>query len=255
MLFFNPAITLATMEFDHAFNSSYLVAFTMGLLSSMHCVGMCGSIIGTLTLSLSAEVRNDKKRLLPFVFNYNAGRVTSYTLAGLLLGFVQAALVMSMDETTGYRVLQILSAIVMASAGLYLAGWFPRFAYIEKIGLHFWRLIEPFGRRLIPVKTYSQAYLFGMVWGWLPCSLVYTALALASTAGGVGQSALTMLFFGLGTIPAVMGIGFMTGILTKLSGLQRFRQVIGLLMIALALLAVIPDLNPMRWQHTQEVAK
>lgn len=237
------------MEFDQAFNSSYLVAFLMGLLSSMHCVGMCGSIIGTLTLSLSPEVRNNKKRLLPFVFNYNAGRVTSYTIAGALLGIIQSTLVMAMDETIGYRILQILSAIVMASAGLYIAGWFPRFAYIEKIGLHFWRTIEPYGRRLIPVKTYSHAYLFGMVWGWLPCSLVYTALALASTAGGIQQSALTMLFFGLGTIPAVMGVGIMAGILTKLSGLHRFRQVIGLLMIALALLAAIPELNPMRLQH------
>lgn len=249
MLILNPAINFATMEFDQAFNSSYLVAFIMGLLSSMHCVGMCGSIIGTLTLSLSPEVRNNKKRLLPFVFNYNFGRVTSYTLAGALLGVIQTTMVMTMDETTGYRVLQILSAMVMASAGLYIAGWFPRFAYIEKIGLHFWRMIEPYGRRLIPVKTYSQAYLFGMVWGWLPCSLVYTALALASTAGGISQSALTMLFFGLGTMPAVMGVGIMTGILTKLSGLQRFRQVIGLLMIALALLAALPDLNPMRLQH------
>ncbi len=243
------------MEFDHAFNSSYLVAFIMGLLSSMHCVGMCGSIIGTLTLSLDADIRQNKKRLLPFVFNYNAGRVTSYTLAGSLLGVVQSLLVMSMDESTGYRILQILSAVVMGSAGFYIAGWFPRFAYIEKIGLHFWRAIEPYGRKLIPVKTYSQAYLFGMVWGWLPCSLVYTALALASTAGGVSQSAFTMLFFGLGTIPAVMGIGIMTGILTKLSGLQRFRQLIGILMIALALLAAIPDLNPMRLQHAQTMGR
>jgi sulfite exporter TauE/SafE len=101
----------------------------------------------------------------------------------------------------------------------------------------------------MPVKTYSQAYLFGMVWGWLPCSLVYTSLALASTAGGISQSALTMLFFGLGTIPAVMGVGIMTGILTKLSGLQRFRQIIGLLMITLAIFAAFPELNPMRLQH------
>jgi len=76
------------MEFDIAFTSSYLVAFTMGLFSSMHCIGMCGSIIGTLTLSLSPEIRSKKTLLLPFVFNYNIGRITSYTIAGALAGII-----------------------------------------------------------------------------------------------------------------------------------------------------------------------
>jgi len=70
-------------------------------------------------------------------------------------------------------------------------------------------------------------------------------LALAATAGDISQSALTMLFFGLGTLPAVMGVGIMTGILTRLSRMQRFKQAIGLFMIALALLAALPWLNPM----------
>jgi len=232
------------MPFDPAFTTSYLVAFAMGLVSSLHCIGMCGSIIGTLTLSLSPEIRNRKALLFPFVFNYNFGRITSYTLAGALAGIIQSIATMQMGEY-GYRLLQLLSAVIMASAGLYIAGWFPRFAYIEKAGMHFWKKIEPFGRKLIPVKNRTQAYLFGMVWGWLPCGLVYAALALAATAGDVGKSAFTMLSFGLGTLPAVMGVGIMTGILTRLSRMQRFKQAIGLFMIALALLAALPWLNPM----------
>ena len=233
------------MEFDLAFNTSILVAFTMGLFSSMHCIGMCGSIIGTLTLSLSPEIRNNKSRLLPFVFNYNIGRITSYTIAGALAGVIESLVTLPMGEINGHRLLQLLSAAIMTGAGLYIAGWFPRFAYIEKIGLSFWKKIEPFGRKLIPVKNRGQAYLFGMVWGWLPCGLVYSALALAATAGSIRLSALTMLFFGLGTLPAVMGVGIMTGLLTRLSRMQRFKQAIGLFMIALALLAALPWLNPM----------
>ena len=233
------------MPFDPAFATSYLVAFLMGLVSSLHCIGMCGSIIGTLTLSLSPEIRNKKSRMLPFVFNYNFGRITSYTLAGGLAGMIEAFAILHLSEIHGHRILQILSAVIMASAGLYIAGWFPRFAYIEKVGIVVWKKIEPFGRKLIPVKNLSQAYLFGMVWGWLPCGLVYAALALAATAGSVSKSAFTMLAFGLGTLPAVIGVGIMTGILTRLSGMQRFKQVIGLFMIALALLAALPWLNPM----------
>jgi sulfite exporter TauE/SafE len=233
------------MSLDPAFAASYLVAFIMGLFSSMHCIGMCGSIIGTLTLSLSPDIRNNKRLLLPFVFNYNFGRITSYTIAGALAGLIEALLTMHLGETHGHRFLQLISAGIMASAGLYIAGWFPRFAYIEKIGTHFWKKIEPYGRKLIPVKNRTQAYLFGMVWGWLPCGLVYAALTLAATAGDVSKSALTMLAFGLGTLPAVMGVGIMTHVLTRLSRMQRFKQAIGLFMIVLALLAALPWLNPM----------
>jgi sulfite exporter TauE/SafE len=233
------------MSLDPAFTASYLVAFIMGLFSSIHCIGMCGSIIGTLTLSLSPDIRNNKKLLLPFVFNYNFGRITSYTIAGALAGLIEALLTMHLGETHGHRFLQLISAGIMASAGLYIAGWFPRFAYIEKVGTHFWKKIEPYGRKLIPVKNRTQAYLFGMVWGWLPCGLVYAALTLAATAGDVSKSALTMLAFGLGTLPAVMGVGIMTHVLTRLSRMQRFKQAIGLFMIVLALLAALPWLNPM----------
>ena len=241
------------MPFDPAFTSSYLVAFVMGLFSSMHCIGMCGSIIGTLTLSLSPDIRNNKKRLLPFVFNYNFGRITSYTIAGALTGMVEVLLTLPLSEAHGHRVLQLISSAIMASAGLYIAGWFPRFAYIEKAGVFLWKQLEPYGRKLIPVKNRTQAYLFGMIWGWLPCGLVYAALALAATAGDVSKSALTMFAFGLGTLPAVMGVGIMTHILTRLSRMQRFKQAIGLFMIVLALLAALPWLNPMAFT-TQHIA-
>ncbi len=233
------------MLFDPAFTSSYWVAFLMGLFSSLHCIGMCGSIIGTLTLSLSPEIRNNKKLLLPFVFNYNLGRITSYALGGALVGTIETLLTMPLGEIHGHRLLQLISAVIMAGAGVYIAGWFPRFAYIEKAGITIWKTIEPYGRKLIPVKNHTHAYLFGMVWGWLPCGLVYSALALAATSGDVTKSAFTMLAFGLGTLPAVMGIGVMTQVLTKLSRMQRFKQLIGIFMVLLAFLAAFPSLNPM----------
>ncbi|MBS3953434.1 MAG: sulfite exporter TauE/SafE family protein [Methylomicrobium sp.] len=237
------------MQFHISFTSSYLVSFLMGLLSSMHCIGMCGSIIGTLTLSLKPEIRNNKTRLLPYVLNYNLGRIFSYTVAGGLAGAVQFLLMLPFGEAIAYRLFQMLSAVIMIGAGFYIAGWFPRFAYIEKAGSRFWKLIEPYGRKLIPVKTRLQAFLFGMVWGWLPCGLIYAALALAATTSDITRSALTMLSFGMGTLPAVIGVGIMTGILTRLSRLRYFKQAVGLFMILLALFAALPWLNPMRLQH------
>ncbi len=233
------------MIFDPDFASSFLVALLMGVFSSLHCIGMCGSIIGSLTFSLSPEIRQDKKRLLPFIFSYNAGRITSYGIAGATVGLLEMLITFPLGEAHGHRLLQILSALIMTGAGLYIAGWFPRFAYIEKLGVHFWKKIEPYGRKLIPVKDCKHAYLFGMVWGWLPCGLVYAALALTVASGSVLQSALTMIAFGLGTLPAVMGVGVMISVLTRLAAMPRFKQIVGLIMIFLALFAAFPSLNPM----------
>ncbi|HSN22571.1 MAG TPA: sulfite exporter TauE/SafE family protein, partial [Methylomicrobium sp.] len=201
----------------------------------------------TLTLSLAPEIRAKKINLISYIFNYNAGRITSYALAGSIAGAIDLFVIISMGPVNGYRLLQILSAVIMTASGLYIAGWFPRYAYIEKAGLRFWKLIEPYGRRLIPVRNRVHAFLFGMIWGWLPCGLVYAALALAATAGNITNSALTMFFFGLGTLPAVMSVGIMSGLLTRLSRLRFFKQAAGLFMIVLALFAALPWLNPMAY--------
>lgn len=230
---------------DPSFNTSFFVALLMGLFSAFHCLGMCGSIIGSLTLSLKREIRENKRLLLPFVASYNAGRVVSYSMAGMLAGFAENVLSIPLGEGHGHRILQILSAIVMLGAGLHIGGWFPRFAYIEKFGNVVWRRIEPYGRRLVPVETLPRAFVFGMVWGWLPCGLVYTALALAATTGDVFRSTFTMLAFGLGTMPAVMGVGIMTSWMVKLSNMKRFRELTGIVLILLALMATFPGLNPL----------
>jgi sulfite exporter TauE/SafE len=227
------------------FNASYLAAFVIGLFSSLHCIGMCGSIIGTLTYSLSQELRNNKRILFSIILSYNLGRVASYAIAGAVVGLLS----LPFSQGMAYRFLQLVSAAIMTGAGLYIGGWFPRFAYIEKMGSRFWKLIEPFGRKMIPVKTRSQAMLFGMVWGWLPCGLIYTALALSATTGNVMHSSMTMLAFGLGTLPAVVGVGIMTTLLARLSKARLFKQIVGILFIVFALLAAFPWLNPMRVEH------
>jgi sulfite exporter TauE/SafE len=230
---------------EPGFSTSYLVALVMGLFSALHCLGMCGSIIGSLTLSLRREIRESKALLVPFVLSYNLGRITSYGIAGYLAGLLHNVLMLPLGEGQGHRILQVISALIMLGAGLHIAGWFPRFAYIERIGVLVWRRVEPYGRRLIPVESLPRAYVFGMIWGWLPCGLVYAAVTLAATAGNETRGALTMLAFGIGTLPAVVGVGIMTTLMVRLSNMRKFRQVAGISLIVLALLAAFPWLNPM----------
>lgn len=232
-------------EFAGAFSTSYLVAVLMGMFSTLHCLAMCGSIIGSLSLSLRREIREQKSRLLPFVLCYNLGRTTSYAVGGAFAGLLEHVLSLPFAGGQGHRLLQLMSALVIAAAGLHVAGRFPRFAYIERAGARVWALIEPLGRRLIPVSTLPQAFVFGMIWGWLPCGLVYAALALSATTGDVFRGAATMFAFGLGTLPATMGVGIMTSLLVRVSRFSRFRELTGFTLIALSVMAAFPWLNPM----------
>ena len=214
-----------------AITGSYITAFLLGLFSTVHCIAMCGSVIGALTLSLPVEVRESQRKMFPYVFNYNIGRLLSYVLAGVVVGLLSSPL----TAFDGHMVLRYLSVVVMIAMGLYLGGWFPKFAHMERMGAPIWKRLQPIGQKLLPVRTLKQAFLLGTVWGWLPCGLVYAALAVAATVGEPVKASMVMLAFGVGTLPAVMGAGLFTGLLASMARAKHLRQIAGLLIVAMAL--------------------
>ncbi len=215
----------------------------VGLMSSVHCLSMCGAISGALTLSLATEIRADRRRLLHYLLSYNVGRMVSYALAGALFGALGAGLVAPIHG--GHWVLQTAAGILLLGTGLYLGGWFPAFARLESLGAPLWRLIAPLGHRLLPVRSPIQALLFGMAWGWLPCGLVYTALAYAVTAGSAAKGALVMICFGLGTLPAVTGAGIMTGWTLAWVRQPTMKKIAAVVIILLALASLwVPTPKP-----------
>lgn len=221
---------------------SYFSAFVVGLFSTLHCVGMCGGIIGALTFSLPEAVRNDRWRLLPYVSAYNLGRIASYTLAGGLAGALGEAL--AFGDARGHLVLQLFASALMIAIGLYLGGWFPAFAHFERIGKPLWSRLQPLGQRLLPVRSPLHAFGFGLVWGWLPCGLVYTAVIWATTTHDVGRGMLFMLAFGAGTLPTVMTAGILTGWFVRLSRRPFLQPMVGAGVIALALVTAYLALAP-----------
>ncbi|MCX4189896.1 sulfite exporter TauE/SafE family protein [Methylophaga sp. OBS3] len=231
--------------------TSLISAFLLGLFSTAHCIAMCGSVIGALTLSLPAEIRQSPKAMFPYVLNYNLGRVISYALAGALV----AALASPLNDIGGLQWLRYISVVFMVAMGLYLAGWMPRFAQIEKIGTPIWRFLQPLSQKLLPVKSRKQAFAFGAVWGWLPCGLVYAALVMAATTGDVVTGGMTMLAFGLGTMPAVLGAGLFVGFLSSLARNIWFRRGAGLLIIVMAIAMFMgPQFLPHEHNHDDHVA-
>jgi sulfite exporter TauE/SafE len=229
---------------------SYVTAFLLGLFSTVHCIAMCGSVIGALTLSLPSEVRESQSKMFPYVLNYNLGRLLSYGIAGAIVGLLSSPLA----TFNGHAVLRYISIIVMIAMGLYLAGWFPKFAYMERMGAPIWRWLQPIGQKLLPVRKLSQAFYLGIVWGWLPCGLVYAALAVAATAGEPVKASLVMLAFGAGTLPAVMGAGLFTGFLSAMASIKHLRKIAGVLIIAMALATAFWPMDHSKMNHGSDAS-
>jgi sulfite exporter TauE/SafE len=102
---------------------------------------------------------------------------------------------------------------------------------MDRLGSPLWRRLEPLGRRLLPVQRLPQAVLFGIVWGWLPCGLVYYVLLLTLSTGSAATGALCMLSFGIGTLPAMLGVGLAAGWFSRLAANPTLRQVAGLALV------------------------
>lgn len=212
---------------------TYLSAFIVGLFSTLHCIGMCGGIIGALTFSLPEPIRNNRWRLFPYVSAYNLGRIATYTVAGGFAGALGDSFLLI--DSRGHLLLQLLASGLMIAIGLYLAGWFPAFAHLERIGNPLWRRLQPLGQRLLPVRSPLHAFGFGVIWGWLPCGLVYTSVLWATTTHDAVQGMGLMLAFGAGTLPTVMTAGILTGWFVRLSNRAFLRPLVGSGIIVLAI--------------------
>ncbi len=202
--------------FDITF-ATLSAAFLVGLFGTVHCVAMCGGIAGALSSGLAPEVRERSGSTLACQLGYNVGRIASYVLAGALVGLLGHLFATATGMEAARVLLQGLAGLFMLLLGLYLTGWWPLLARLETLGGHMWRHVEPLGRRLLPIRSPLAALPLGMVWGWLPCGLVYSALALAVASGGAGPGALVMLLFGLGTLPSMLAAGLLTARMRSLT--------------------------------------
>ncbi|MCC8999148.1 MAG: sulfite exporter TauE/SafE family protein [Candidatus Contendobacter sp.] len=209
----------------------FFAAFLIGLTGGVHCFGMCGGIVGALTLSLPPTPDHPLVARLPYLLTYNAGRIASYVTAGALAGGVGAWAAHLVSVHHAQLGLQIFAGLFMILLGLYLAGWWPILSRLEQAGGILWRRIEPLGRRWLPVRTPAQAFGIGLVWGWLPCGLVYSVLVWAISAGGALNGGLLLLCFGLGTLPMLLAMGAFAAALAGFVRHPTVRSLAGTLVI------------------------
>ena len=184
--------------------------------------------MSALSFSVPDSQRGQRLRIL---LSYNIGRISSYTLIGALAG----GLGYQLAGAGGVSVLRVIAALLLIAMGLYLAGWWRGLTYLEKAGGVLWRRLQPLSKALMPVRNARSAVLLGAVWGWLPCGLVYTAVAYALAQADGLAAAGVMLAFGLGTLPAVLMGGLMAERTKALLARRDFRLTMALIIIAFGL--------------------
>lgn len=218
------------------YQSQYIAAFIVGLMGGVHCLGMCGGIVGALSLSSRSHATFTHK--LSILISYNAGRIISYTLAGLLAGYLGSVLVDHLSFQWLKSLLTLLAGGFMIALGFYLSGWWFGIAHIERIGKPIWAKLEPISKHFLPIKHPIQALPLGLIWGWLPCGLVYSVLLWPMASHSPIDGALIMLSFGLGTLPNLLLMGALTTKLAHWLHKSWVKQVAGSFVIIMGILVI-----------------
>ena len=235
------------MSVDFTFGAAIIV----GLLGSSHCLGMCGGIVAALNMGVADGPTSKPRSLLIYQLSYNGGRISSYLLVGLLAGSLGAGLAqLGISPVAG----KLVAAAFMVALGLYLANWWRGLAVLEKLGAKLWRHIQPLGKRLFPIQTPLQAYLLGLLWGWLPCGLVYAVVAWSLTTGNAYDGAMLMLGFGLGTLPAMLIAGNVFSFFQGWVRSPLVRTAAGVILIAFGLYSGFTGLGIQNHHHQTDLS-
>jgi sulfite exporter TauE/SafE len=251
-----------------------LPIFLVGLMGSVHCIGMCGGIVGALSSAAPERGAQAAPSLLRYapsaagasariisihpspvardsaiaqdlarVLCYNLGRLSSYAAAGALAGGIAAGLLRGADVLGWLAPAQQLAYaaanLVLVLLGLYLTQWWGALARIERLGQGLWAAVRPLAARFIPVDTPAKALALGGLWGWLPCGMVYSALLTALMAGSAVDGALTMLAFGAGTLPVLLAAGISGARLRRMASRPAWRRAAGIVVLAFGVLGLL----------------
>lgn len=207
-------------------------AFIFGLLGSLHCIGMCGPIVIALPQAQQSSSSFVLKRLL-----YNSGRVVTYTILGAFCGWIGQTVKIAGYQSTlsiGLGVLILLMVFLPSKWGIKI---FP-FGFYHKAILK----VKAIWGKLFKNNSYLSFLIIGFFNGFLPCGLVYIALAAAASTGSTVNGLMYMLMFGIGTIPIMLAVSYM-GLFIGVSLKRKLQRLIPVGGVILAVLIILRGLS------------
>ncbi|GGY91375.1 sulfite exporter TauE/SafE family protein [Pseudoduganella plicata] len=227
-----------------------LPVFAVGLAGSVHCVGMCGGIVGALSGVAQRRVIPivpGNAGALPLapageallrVLAYNAGRIGSYMVAGALAAGMASGAAGLARIAHWQGLAYLLANVMLVALGLYLMDLWRGLTYVEAAGNVLWRRILPLLKYLLPMDTLPKAFALGGLWGWVPCGMVYSVLLTAMLSGSAAGGAAVMLAFGAGTLPLLLALGLAGARLRAALQRRGARTACGLLVLAFGMLGI-----------------
>ena len=192
-----------------SFGEFYLV-MSLGFLSSIHCLQMCGPIVLTYSVSLNAD--NSRRALLPAHLAYNAGRTITYMVLGAIAGAMGGSLGFVGRLAGVQNAAMILAGIAMLVTAIAMFGVGPGNRFLSKMAIPR-KLLKPVGA-LISSKSVGSKFSLGLLLGLMPCGLVYAALMKAVGTASIVGGALTLLAFGIGTTFALLAMGLSSSLIS-----------------------------------------
>lgn len=213
--------------------AALLAGLIAGLFGSVHCMGMCGGIAG----ALHSQIPGGR---IGFALGFHAGRISSYMIIAILATLIGTLPSQAMPSISGPLMRGLLGLIIVLMA-LYIAmpGRFRD--YIGELMAPATRKLTPLFLNFLPVNSFDRAIGLGMLWGLLPCGLLYTIIASAVLLADPAATTAMVLAFGLGTTPALLGTGLVAlrfRSMTNQLGLRRFSAVV------LAFIGILIALGP-----------
>lgn len=245
---------------------SLFPVFLVGLAGSVHCAGMCGGIVGALSLprrpapllqaaAFPMPVRGEAAAggaALAYVGAYNAGRIASYTAAGALAGGLAGGAASLASLAALQAGLYWAANLMLVALGLFLMGAWRGLAHIERLGQALWRQAAPLLRQANDAPAGgARMFALGALWGWLPCGMVYSVLVTAMLSGSALGGAGVMLAFGLGTLPMLAALGLAGSRLRALMARRAVRTACGMAILGFGVLGLMraADGLPPGWMH------
>lgn len=202
-------------------NASYAFLFVVGIFTSIHCVGMCGGIMISQSLSFAKESKSKLESITPSLL-YNLGRVLSYSILGGLIGGIGSVFSLSI---TAKAFIQIFAGLFMVIMGLNISG----FKLFRKFSIKIPNFLSKYKRR------FNSPFLVGFLNGFMPCGPLQTMQLFALGTGSALKGALSMFIFALGTVPLMLTFGAISGFLSK-GYTKKLLKFSGVLIIVLGLI-------------------
>jgi sulfite exporter TauE/SafE len=210
----------------------FWTAFLVGLFGSLHCIGMCGPIAIALPFKGQSRIEYLSSRIL-----YNTGRIITYSFIGAIIGLAGQGLSLAGAQrwvSIGSGILLILIVILPAAITDKIPILKPAYQFTAflkaKFGLLFSR------------ASVGSTFMIGILNGFLPCGLVYVALAGALASGSLANGMIYMAVFGIGTFPVMFAVSYF-GKFIGIGVRQKFNRIIPVLIIALGILFILRGMN------------